>query len=201
MNILEIETNDYLHRKVYAFYYGYHRRWNDTQVGFINTLKNDDSSFGDHKKDFGYTLSEASNALYEILNKELKEIAKKFPFKLTICVVPRAEKAENYQPNQLLFGKTIRSFVANNLDTFNDGTDYIIRNIDTPTTHKTRNYHSVDIGVTKRTCTISPYVNNKHILLIDDIYTKSVNIDEDAIQALFDSGAINVIFYAIGKTE
>ena len=40
----------------------------------------------------------------------------------------------------------------------------------------------------------------KDILLIDDIYTKTVNIDEDAIQALLDNGARSVFFYAIGKT-
>jgi predicted amidophosphoribosyltransferase len=40
----------------------------------------------------------------------------------------------------------------------------------------------------------------KDILLIDDVYTCSINIDEDAIQALYDNGANSVIFYAIGKT-
>lgn len=38
------------------------------------------------------------------------------------------------------------------------------------------------------------------ILLIDDIYTKTVNIDEDAIQALLNKGARQVFFYAIGYT-
>ena len=37
-------------------------------------------------------------------------------------------------------------------------------------------------------------------ILIDDLYTASVNIDEDAIQALFDNGARSVIFYSLGKT-
>ena len=43
-------------------------------------------------------------------------------------------------------------------------------------------------GITKDTCTISDKVRGKDILLIDDLYTASVNIDEDAIQALFDNG-------------
>jgi hypothetical protein len=38
-------------------------------------------------------------------------------------------------------------------------------------------------------------------LLIDDLYTKSVNIDEDWIQALYEKGAKNVIFYSVGKTK
>jgi predicted amidophosphoribosyltransferase len=44
------------------------------------------------------------------------------------------------------------------------------------------------------------YLIGKDILLIDDIYTKTVNIDEDAIQALLSKGAKSVSFYAIGFT-
>jgi hypothetical protein len=40
------------------------------------------------------------------------------------------------------------------------------------------------IGITNATCNISDDVIGKDILLIDDIYTKTVNIDEDAIQSL-----------------
>lgn len=55
-------------------------------------------------------------------------------------------------------------------------------------------------GITKATCTISEEVRGKDILLIDDLYTEGVNIDEDAIQALLDNGAVSVIFYSLGKT-
>ena len=55
-------------------------------------------------------------------------------------------------------------------------------------------------GITKDTCSISNEVKNKNILLIDDIYTNNINIDEDAIQALLDKGAKSVIFYSVGKT-
>ena len=50
------------------------------------------------------------------------------------------------------------------------------------------------------TCRISDEVIGKDILLIDDLYTKTVNIDEDVIQALLDSGAKSVFFFAIGRT-
>ena len=53
-------------------------------------------------------------------------------------------------------------------------------------------------GITSETCEISSHTRGKNILLIDDLYTKTVNIDEDAIQALFDNGAKNVYFYAVG---
>lgn len=55
-------------------------------------------------------------------------------------------------------------------------------------------------GITKETCTISDKIKNKDILLIDDLYTAKVNIDEDAIQTLLDKGANSVIFYSLGKT-
>ena len=56
------------------------------------------------------------------------------------------------------------------------------------------------VGITNATCNISNDVRGKDILLIDDIYTKTVNIDEDAIQALLSKGANSVAFYAIGNT-
>lgn len=56
------------------------------------------------------------------------------------------------------------------------------------------------VGITHDTCNISEEVDGKDILLIDDIYTKDVNIDEDAIQALYDKGAKSVTFYSICKT-
>jgi len=53
-------------------------------------------------------------------------------------------------------------------------------------------------GITQKTCTLNKNIKDKDILLIDDIYTADVNIDEDAIQALMDKGAKSVTFYAVG---
>jgi phosphoribosylpyrophosphate synthetase len=53
-------------------------------------------------------------------------------------------------------------------------------------------------GITINTCDFSKDVMGKDIMLVDDLYTNSVNIDEDAIQALFDKGANSVVFYSIG---
>ena len=91
------------------------------------------------------------------------------------------------------------------LANFDNGTKYIIRHTNTRTTHLDRNGEGGDgnlpyPGITKDTCTISDNVKSKDILLIDDLYTKTVNIDEDAIQALLDKGANSVTFYSIGKT-
>ncbi|MBD3831518.1 MAG: hypothetical protein IE890_13680 [Arcobacter sp.] len=92
---------------------------------------------------------------------------------------------------------------------FQDGSDYIIRHTDTKTTHLAHSPRAAQYagngdmpypGITKDTCHLSNNIRGKKILLIDDIYTAGVNIDEDAIQALLDSGARFVTFYAVGKT-
>jgi phosphoribosylpyrophosphate synthetase len=200
MNPLEIEPNDHLQYRIKAYYHGYHKGWFNTEVGYINTLKNDDGTFSNNKKEFGYTLTSAQESLYKALKQDLPIIAKSTTNKLAICVMPRSKRDQNYKSTQLLFIDTIKRFVKDNADLFNDGTDYIQRIIDTPTTHITKDYDSVKKGITKMTCKISENVKEKDILLIDDIYTENVNIDEDAIQALLDKGAKNVFFYAVGKT-
>lgn len=59
----------------------------------------------------------------------------------------------------------------------------------------------VERGITQKTCEIdAEAIKGKTVILVDDIYTKTVNIDEDAIEALYKAGAERVIFYAVGKT-
>ena len=50
------------------------------------------------------------------------------------------------------------------------------------------------------TCRLSGDIAGKNIVLVDDIYTAGVGIDEDGVQALFDAGAASVIMYALGCT-
>lgn len=200
MKNLELEINDYLQHETPAYYHGYHKGWNNTEVGYINTLKNDQGTFNNNQKDFGYTLSGAQDALYKALEKDLPNIANSSTNKLTICVVPRSKCNSSYKLTQLLFIDTIKKYILNNNTLFNDGTDYILRIQDTPTTHSTHDYNSVKVGITKRTCKISNDIKGSDVLLIDDIYTRHVNIDEDAIQAIYDNGANKVIFYALGNT-
>ncbi|WP_211296601.1 hypothetical protein [Neisseria iguanae] len=44
-------------------------------------------------------------------------------------------------------------------------------------------------------------VQPKIFCYIDDIYTKTINVDEDCIQALLDCGAEKVILYTIARTK
>ena len=195
-----IQANDFLKQDIQAFYhadYIGHRR--PGNPNYINTLKNTYNNFPNN------ILTNAIRELRDVLLEDLPQILRAVePTSLTICVIPRAKT--NYQPNQLLFKTTIRD-ILNELDSFIDGTDYIIRHTNTRTTHLPPNTPDYNNDgnmpypeITKQTCNISNEVRGKNILLIDDLYTRTINIDEDAIQALLDNGARSVIFYAVGET-
>lgn len=164
---------------------------------YLNDLKNTFNSFTKEK------LDNAVNCLYSALKNDLL----KFDRKLTICVVPRSKAENTYSYNQLLFKKVVQ-YIIKELK-FHDGSDYIVRHTDTKTTHLAHSQRGSQYagngempypGITQKTCKISSHVKDKNILLIDDIYTVGVWIDEDAIQALLNNGAASTIFYAIGKT-
>lgn len=170
-----------------------------TVENIITTFKNQFSNKGEH------VLLRAKNNLILKLHTDLPQILQRTgKSKLTVCVIPRSKTISTYQANQMLF-KTGVIEAIRNLNGFSDGTNYILRHTNTRTTHMDRSGHGGDgelpyPGITKATCTISENVKGKDILLIDDLYTKSVNIDEDAIQALLDNGANSVVFYALGYT-
>jgi hypothetical protein len=197
-----IEANNFLSRNVRGYYHSeYHGggNWNvdGTIENIITTLKNDITPYNDE------VLHIACNRLRNILLEDLPEIMSLTELTtITGCIIPRAKTT--YNPNQLLFKDTVRN-VINQLPGFVDGTDFIVRTANTRTTHRNKAGYGGDgpmpyVGITRDTCTISPNVNGKNILLIDDLYTKTINIDEDAIQSLFYKGARNIYFYAVGKT-
>lgn len=198
-----IKANGFLNQNIQAFYHSeYHGGGNwsvdGTIENIITTLKNDITPYDN------ITLKRAVKRLTDILLTDIRGIAEIIKTKpLTICVVPRAKV--KYNDNQLLFKITISKLINPNSPNFKDGTDYIVRKINTRITHRNRSGHGGDgnmpyVGITRDTCDISTDVRGKDILLIDDLYTKTINIDEDAIQALLDSGANSVYFYSLGKT-
>jgi len=205
MHSFTIEENNFLSRDVQGFYHsdysggGGQWRVQGTIENIICTLKNDITPYP--PKVVQNTSQRLANILLEDLPLILQQIAKT---NLTVCVIPRAKV--NYNANQLLFKATVND-VVNRLNGFLKGTNFIVRHTDTKTTHLRRGISgggtgsSPYPGITKDTCSISNNVRSKDILLIDDLYTKTVNIDEDAIQALLDKGAKHVIFYAVGKTK
>ena len=191
-------------RDTIAYYHGDYSgggnwRINGTVENLICTLKNDIKPYT------SVILQEARQRLGSILKADLPIILRDCgKDSLRVCVIPRAKREKSYRPDQLYLRRTIQEVVCD-LPGFENGTHDIIRHTDTVTTHRAKSGYGGSgerpyVGITKDTCTISEEVINKDILLIDDLYTKSVNIDEDCIQALYDKGARNVFFYSIGKT-
>lgn len=203
MKKFTIEQNKCLSQNIQGFY---HTDFGGVELpnnpNFLYKLKNDP-----HHKWSNQQITSAVAELTNILRADLPHILQALNLSsITVCVVPRAKAANTYHENQLLFKSTIK-IVIDSLAGFNDGTNYILRHTNTKTTHLRQPVSGFNndgsmpyAGIAKETCNISHDVVGKNILLIDDIYTKSVNIDEDMIQALLDSGAKSVIFYAIGKT-
>lgn len=201
MNNFQIKANDYLSRHVKAFYHVPYTGWGKPgNPNFLNDLKNTYNSFSEDK------LRSAAQELQNALGDDLPQIFKSLGFnELVVCVVPRAKAENAYCPNQQLFRATVQKAIRQARG-FVDGTRYIRRHTNTRTTHlpkSTPNYTNDGRepypGITKETCEISPNVKGKDILLIDDIYTPGVNIDEDAINTLFAVGARTVTFYAVGR--
>jgi hypothetical protein len=211
MNSFTIASNEFLNKNIKGFYHtdyvGYRKPGNPD---FINVLKNTFNSSS------ASVLNQAVAELKNILVEDWDSLVWDISYPLAISVVPRAKV--NYSPKQLLFKTTISAVIRemnikwwgneSSENSFIDGTNYILRHANTRTTHlplNTPNYNndgnSPYPGITKATCKISNEVRGKNIILIDDIYTKSINIDEDAIQALLDNGAKSVIFYAVAKTQ
>ncbi len=213
MNTFTIESNPpFLIPNIQAYYntdflgYG-----NPNNPNYLNTLKNPNylNTFKDdnHQAWWDSKLVNAVNQLRNVLSVDLPQILQLLSLNpLTACVVPRAKADDTYPANQRLFKSTVRAIV-NELDGFDDGTDYISRHTNTKITHLRKPIEGFVNdgqmpyrGITTDTCNISNNVNGKNILLIDDIYTKTINIDEDALQALLDNGAKSVALYVVGKT-
>ncbi|HEU6435910.1 MAG TPA: hypothetical protein VE028_00470 [Nitratidesulfovibrio sp.] len=191
--------NMYLFRDVAGYYHAvYTGHRNPGNPDYINDLKNTFNNFPQS------VLDAACGALRQALRGDLVAVMREMKLdQVMVCVVPRAKV--RYEKNQLLFKATVKE-VVNCIAGMVDGTECIVRKIDTRTTHlgrDVRNYNNEGDdpypGITKGTCTISSSVFGKDVLLIDDLYTARVKIDEDVIQALFEHGARSVTFYSIGK--
>ena len=202
MNQFEILANEYLQRNIRAFYHvPYVGMGNPGNPDYVNVLKNTFNDFAEQK------LMSAVQELQGVLLGDFPQILGSSGFEMmAVCVVPRAKAENSYHANQLLFKSTVRASLRQ-LEDFEDGTSYIRRLTNTRTTHLRTPVPSYNNdgpepfpGITVQTCEISANVRGKNVLLVDDIYTPRVNIDEDAIQALLNAGAHTVSFYAVGKT-
>ena len=202
MNEFEISANKYLTKNIRAFYsMAYVGMGKPGNPDYLNTLKNTYNSYAESK------LSSAAQELKRALLKDFPLVLQSLKLeKATVCVVPRAKAERAYHANQLLFKSTVCGAISQ-LKGFEDGISYVRRHANTKTTHLRNPIPNYDNdgpepypGITTQTCDISVNIKGKNILLVDDIYTPAVNIDEDAIQALINAGAYSVAFYTIAKT-
>jgi len=197
-----IAKNDYLKRDTmgfcHQFYTGYMTRGNPD---FLNILKNT------FNQELYSNLLTARDRVVGILMKDIPVILEETGlFNSLVVCVPRAKALSYYKPAQLMFLEAVKIAISC-IPCVDDGTDCIIRIKNTKTTHIKKQTSIPNDGpepykgITKDTCKIDKgKIKDRSIILIDDIYTKHVNIDEDCIQALLDSGAKEVIFYAVGYT-
>ena len=203
-----IEKNDFVDRAIEGFYaLDYIKYKEERNPDFLVTLKN--SSFNDHTK----TEMMANDTRLIKAKDEVKKYVHTFLSciklnnnSIVVCVVPRSKA--DFSPEQLYFKKAVKETVQE-IGGFLDGTDCIKRIKNTFTTHKARvNCPNNDgdkpyPGITKETCRINrEMIAGKFVVLIDDIYTKEANVDEDCIQALLDCVAREVLgFFAVAKTK
>lgn len=128
-----------------------------------------------------------------------------------VVTVPRSKA--NMPNNQMGFRLAVQEGVnglrRRGFREFEDGTFCIERHTNTRTTHIRKEVTNFDnsgdmpyVGITKATCHIDARtVKGKTVILVDDIYTRTVNIDEDCMQALYDAGAERVILYVVAFTR
>ena len=203
-----LDPNSFLHKEIEAFYsYEYIKLNSDNANNFsgmvsddIRTLKNT------FNKEIDNIMLSAKDSIRTISTTDIKAIINKknIADPVVVCV-PRSKAS--FSDQQLLFQKAISEAVKN--IGVVDGSRYIKRISDTKTTHLIRTKKG-DMGgdgdlpypgITKKTCRLCGSVHGRNIILVDDIYTKTVNIDEDCCQFLLDNGANSVILYTICKTE
>lgn len=204
MTSFTIERNNHLTQNIQGFY---HTDFGGSKLpnnpNFLYKLKNDP-----HHNWSDYHIQEAQQQFLRILLIDFPEIVRQIGITpLTVCVVPRAKAENTYRQNQLLFRATISNAVNQLGNNFIDGSNFIVRHTNTKTTHLRRpidGYVNDGLepypGISYDTCHFSANINGRDILLIDDIYTRTVNIDEDMIQSLLNCEANSVTFYAIGNT-
>ncbi len=207
MKQFTINPNPFLKISTQGFYsVNYYRHGHPLHPTCLTDLKNTFNNQNDEngRKKLKTALIEVRNHLRSAIPEIVQPI--NFPSPV-LCVVPRAKAEDQYEVPQTLFRYAVELF-AKESEQYIDGTRYILRHTNTKTTHLRSDFSgyvndgaSPYPGITLSTCDINPKVKGKHILLIDDIYTPGVNIDEDAIQALYNCGAAHVTFYAVAKTD
>lgn len=204
MNKFHIYVNNYLKKGVDGFYNrafsGFNNENNPDELNHLkNTFNNADIDI----------LNKARAFVTEEAKIDLPQIMEEVGYEDAICVLmPRAKSLATYSSEQRGFERGIQKAIeyVSNLE---DGTSVIERVKDTKTTHINASIEGFlndgsepYIGITKDTCKIDENrIKDRNVILVDDVYTLGVDINEDCIEALWSVGAKNITYYCIGKTE
>ena len=212
LRLRELWPGSFLKRNSVCFYVLDYLRFDDPDnPQFILDLKN---TFGNESPE---TLNAARETARDILVRWVPEVMRRMNMQAcTMVCVPRAKAFDTYLDTQMYLLKAAseaaRVLAGHGVT---DGAGAVRRVVSTRTTHLPerteritavgdRESNSGDMpypGITRRTCEIDAgLICGREILLVDDIYTGGVYIDEDCIQALFDAGAARVILFTLSCT-
>lgn len=186
-------------KTVQAYFHAeYFGMWSPlNSIRFVNVLKNDLLQFSPSD------VEASERELVQAVRGDWARIVE-WHGNLTVCGVPRSKREASYPGAKMGLKRALRRAVQAHPG-LEDGLDFIVRHTDTLCTHRAYwghggNGEAPRNGLARDTCTFSPSIAGRDILLIDDIYTPGCGIDEDAISAVFDANARSVIFYALGYT-
>ena len=152
---------------------------------------------------------DVKNRVANIVREDLKKILTlNFYKERTVCilVVPRSKPDSFWRDEELQFRNAVMIAIKD-LQNVVDGTNAIKRIVETKTTHlahldiSTNNGPTPYPGITQNTCELSMDVNQRDIILVDDIYTENKGVDEDCIQFLLNKKAKSVSLYTLGMTK
>ena len=199
----DITPNDFLTTEICGYSHDFYipmKLGGGKTSKLILTIKN---SFGDAAHN---EIEAAKTEISKVIKFDLDKIIKRHQFEKPIAIVVPRSKPDNYWNNtQLQFRPAVAAGILQS-NLIIDGTQYLTRCAATQTTHiahlnNTQNTGEPPYpGITKDTCRLNENIVNKNVILIDDIYTVGVGVDEDCVQFLLDNGAASVILYTLGIT-
>lgn len=213
LRYIDLSVNQFLHRQTRCYFVlDYLRYGTPGNPDFILTLKNTFNSEPNFK------LERAQARVEQILTGWLPVVMQEENLSpCSIVCVPRAKGFYTYSNRQMCLLQGVHQATNTLAQSMNvtDATRAVFRTVNTKTTHFRKPVNRVTVnqeeepnngpepypGITKGTCNIDvKKISGKNILLVDDIYTYGVNVDEDCIQALYDAGASKVVLFTLSRT-
>lgn len=206
-----VDSNEYLSKQIDAYAHGLYIPYRSSYSGYLTRLILDLK--GSPTCDIDTVKTNAATIIQNDLDGIITNLKKYQNFRPTIVAMARSKPDCFWKEYELQFRPSIAMALSNSKIVKGskekwmlDGINFIKRKKETQTTHlgrsgRLRNNGSAPYpGITKDTCVLCGDVRGKYVILIDDIYTPGVCVDEDCIQYLYDNGARDVILYVLGLT-